>query len=309
MTVQALMNEWLEFHQKERMKRRTYKRYHDLIHIHILPHWKDRDIQTLQKQEIREFLIQQKTDGGTASQRQLSSATVNMILCVMKLAFSYACDVGYLEKNPCEQLKRAKSDSRSVEAFTVEEQRLLEHSIAESNDQRLHGILLCLYTGLRIGELLGLAWEDVDLERGMLSISKTVYRDTNENGEWELVVDTPKTRASRRIIPLPPYIAQMLREDQKKARSQYLVENKKGERMPIRSYQYLFRKLTERAGVRPLNFHALRHTFATRAIENGLDVRTVADIMGHQSASLTLNLYAHCMLEHKIQVMQKMPRV
>jgi integrase len=84
---------------------------------------------------------------------------------------------------------------------------------------------------------------------------------------------------------------------------------KKGERMSIRSYQYIFEKLTERAGVRKLNFHALRHTFATRAIECGMDIKTVADIMGHQNASITLNRYAHCMLDHKIEMMQKLPRI
>ena len=88
------------------------------------------------------------------------------------------------------------------------------------------------------------------------------------------------------------------------AKSSYVVENKKGEQMSIRSYQYIFEKLTERAGVRKLNLHSLRHTFATRAIECGMDIKTVADIMGHQNASIALNRYAHCMLDHKIEMMQ-----
>ena len=111
------------------------------------------------------------------------------------------------------------------------------------------------------------------------------------------------------MIPLPEYITDMLRQNYRSAKSPYIVENKKGERMSIRSYQYIFEKLTERAGARKLNFHALRHTFATRAIECGMDIKTVADIMGHQNASITLNRYAHCMLDHKIEMMQKLPRV
>lgn len=122
-------------------------------------------------------------------------------------------------------------------------------------------------------------------------------------------MDTPKTKASDRVIPLPEYITNMLRQDYVNAQTPYVVENKKGERMSIRSYQYMFAKLTERAGVRKLNFHALRHTFATRAIECGMDIKTVADIMGHQNASITLNRYAHCMLDHKIEMMQKLPRI
>lgn len=121
-------------------------------------------------------------------------------------------------------------------------------------------------------------------------------------------MDTPKTKSSDRVIPLPRYITEVLREDQKTAVTPYVVVNKKGEQMSVRSYQYIFERLTERAGVRKLNFHALRHTFATRAIECGIDIRTVADIMGHQNASLTLDRYAHCMMEHKMQMMQKIPR-
>ena len=87
------------------------------------------------------------------------------------------------------------------------------------------------------------------------------------------------------------------------AKSDYVIENKKGERMSIRSYQYMFEKLTERAGVRKLNFHALRHTFATRAIECGMDIKTLSEIMGHKNASITLNRYAHSMMDTKIEMM------
>jgi integrase len=207
------------------------------------------------------------------------------------------------------RVRRTKSEQKKIEAFTVEEQRAIEIEISYSDDRRLHGILLCLYTGLRIGELIGLTWNDVDLERGVIKITKTVYREKDESGTWQLCVDTPKTKASDRVIPLPEYITYMLRQDYETTQTSYVVENKKGERMSIRSYQYIFEKLIERAGVRKLNFHALRHTFATRAIECGMDIKTVADIMGHQNASITLNRYAHCMLDHKIEMMQKLPQV
>lgn len=309
MTTQNLLTEWLEIYQKEHIKARTYSRYQGLITMHIVPTLGERNISELGRREIQEFLTQQKKDGNMRNGEKLSATSTNMMLSVLNLAFEYACDMEYIEENPCVRVRRTKAETKKIEAFTIEEQRAIEKEIVSYNDRRLHGILLCLYTGLRIGELLGLTWNDVDLDRGVIKITKTVYREKDENGTWQVCVDTPKTKASDRVIPLPEYIVDMLRQDYETAKTLYVVENKKGERMPIRSYQYIFEKLTERAGVRKLNFHALRHTFATRAIECGIDIKTVADIMGHQNASITLNRYAHCMLDHKIEMMQKLQRV
>ena len=309
MTTQILLNEWLETYQKEHIKARTYSRYQGLISMHILPALGATNISELGRREIQEFLTQQKKDGNIRNGEKLSATSANMMLSVLNLAFEYACDMEYIEENPCLRVRRTKAETKKIEAFTVEEQRAIESEIARSDDRRLHGVLLCLYTGLRIGELLGLTWDDVDFTKGVIKITKTVYREKNENGMWQLCVDTPKTKASDRVIPLPEYINVLLSADQESAVTPYIVENKKGERMSIRSYQYLFEKLTERAGVRKLNFHALRHTFATRAIECGMDIKTVADIMGHKNASITLNRYAHCMLDHKIEMMQKLPRI
>ena len=309
MTTQNLLSEWLEKHKKEEIKARTYSRYQGLITMHIVPILGERNISELGRREIQEFLTQQKKDGNMRSGEKLSATSTNMMLSVLNLAFEYACDMEYVDENPCVRVRRTKSETKKIEAFTVEEQRVIEAEIAHSGDRRLHGVLLCLYSGLRIGELLGLTWNDVDLDRGVIKITKTVYREKDESGSWQLCVDTPKTKASDRVIPLPEYITNMLRQDYETAQTPYVVENKKGERMSIRSYQYMFEKLTERAGVRKLNFHSLRHTFATRAIECGMDIKTVADIMGHQNASITLNRYAHCMLDHKIEMMQKLPRV
>ena len=185
----------------------------------------------------------------------------------------------------------------------------MEEAIAAWEDRRLFGIRLCLYTGLRIGELLGLEWQDVDMEKGILHIQKTVYREKNAEGEWQLFVDRPKTAASERMVPLPGYLAEDLRIYRIGARSEFVIENKKAERMSIRSYQYLFERLTEKAGVRKLNFHALRHTFATRALECGMDIKTLSELMGHKNATITLNRYAHSMMDTKIAAMNKLEKL
>lgn len=309
MTINKLLVEWLETYQKDHIKSRTYRRYQGLIEMHIIPSLGECEISEIGRKEIQEFLLQQKKDGNIRNGEKLSATSTNMMLSILSLAFEYAYDMEYVKDNPCIKVRRTKVEAKKIEAFTIEEQRAIEQEIARSGDKRLHGILLCLYTGLRIGELLGLTWNDVDFESGIIKITKTVYREKNENGIWQLCVDTPKTKSSDRVIPMPDYITALLKEDRALSQTAYVVENKKGERMSIRSYQYIFEKITERAGVRKLNFHALRHTFATRAVECGMDIKTVADIMGHQNASITLNRYAHCMIEHKIQMMQRLPRV
>ena len=239
----------------------------------------------------------------------LSATSTNMMLSLLNLAFEYACDMEYIKENPCIRIRRARADTKKVEAFSTDEQRAVEAEIAKSGDRRLHGIILCLYTGLRLGELIALTWSDIDFKLGTLKVTKTAYRAQNEYGIWNLCIDTPKTESSERVIPLPKYITDMLSQDRDVAKTPYIVENKKAERMSIRSYQYLFERLTEKVGVRKLNFHALRHTFATRALECGMDIKTLSELMGHKNASITLNRYAHSMMDTKIAAMNKLEKL
>lgn len=309
MTTQTLLLEWLEKFQKEHIKARTYNRYQGLIEMHIVPALGDQDISSLSRRKIQNFLINQKKDGNMRSKETLSATSTNMMLSLLNLAFEYACDMEYIKENPCIRIRRARADTKKVEAFSTDEQRAVEAEIAKSGDRRLHGIILCLYTGLRLGELIALTWSDIDFKLGTLKVTKTAYRAQNEYGIWNLCIDTPKTESSERVIPLPKYITDMLSQDRDVAKTPYIVENKKAKRMSIRSYQYLFERLTEKAGVRKLNFHALRHTFATRALECGMDIKTLSELMGHKNASITLNRYAHSMMDTKIAAMNKLEKL
>lgn len=308
MTTNELMTAWLDRCERERVKPRTYSRYKGLIVQHILPELGDTQIDDLGRRQISEFLTAHQADGNLRGEA-LSATSTNLMLTVLNAAFTYACDMDLLPANPCDRIRRVPGPPSRVDAFTREEQRRLEEAIAVSEDRRLFGIRLCLYTGLRIGELLGLEWQDVDMEKGILHIGKTVYREKNAEGEWQLFVDRPKTAASERMVPLPGYLAEDLRIYRRGARSEFVIENKKAERMSIRSYQYLFERLTEKAGVRKLNFHALRHTFATRALECGMDIKTLSELMGHKNATITLNRYAHSMMDTKIAAMNKLEKL
>ncbi len=310
MTTTELLTEWMTNEQQERIKAQTYARYKGLIDLHIVPALGEQDISILTRRQISDFLTEKRHSGNRRYDGGLSPISINLMLSILNMAFDYAYDREYVENNPCDRVKRVPAiDRKHADAFTKEEQRKLEQTIEAEDDDRLFGIILCFYTGLRIGELLGLEWCDISEDCRILTISKTVYRGKDKNGEWQLCIDDPKTASSYRLIPLPQHISDHLCSLREKSNSRYVVQNKKGERMSIRSYQYIFERLTEKAGVRKLNFHAIRHTFATRALENGVDIKTLSDIMGHKDASITLNRYAHSMMDTKIEMMKRMTKI
>lgn len=306
MTVKELLFTWLDNYKKDRVKPRTYSRYQSIIELHLIPDLGDIPIENLKRRMIQDFLSKKKKDGNLRNGNTMSSSSANLMLTVLGMAFEYAIDMELCESNPCLRLKRIPDDCKQIEAFTRDEQKKIETFIRDSDDRRLFGILLGFYSGMRIGELIALEWGDIDFDKGIIHVNKTAYRDKSKAGKWEVCIDKPKTKSSERVIPLPACIVGLLKEYSMTAKSDYVVENKKGERMSIRSYQYIFEKLTEKAGVRKLNFHAIRHSFATRAIECGMDIKTLSEIMGHKNASITLNRYAHSMIDTKIAMMNKL---
>ena len=144
MTTEKLLTEWLETYQKEHIKARTYSRYHGIITTHILPMLGEREISDLGWRDIQEFLTQQKKEGNMRNGEKLSATSTNMMLSILNLAFEYACDMEYIEENPCVRVRRTKAETKKIEAFTIEEQRAIETEIARLDDKRLHGIRLCL---------------------------------------------------------------------------------------------------------------------------------------------------------------------
>ena len=201
-----------------------------------------------------------------------------------------------------------KPREKEVSCFSVAEQKKIERAIRESGKDRLFGIVLCLYIGLRIGELMALTWEDIDLQRGALSVNKTC-RDRWKNGQYLRQLDTPKTVSSKRIIPIPKQLLPYLRAIKKRSLSAFLISGKNGKNVPLRSYQKTFERLLKREDIPHKGFHALRHTFATRALECGMDVKTLSEILGHKNATITLNRYAHSLLEHKQEMMNKLGKL
>ena len=310
MKLNKLCEEWLETYQKDRVKIQTYVRYRCIINNCIRDSIGKKDIRRLNKRTIQDYITSLKRRTSPRTGKKLSTSTVNMCLTVLKMLFAYAVDCGLLKSDPTANVRGFSTKSNTgVKCFTIEEQIKIENYILQLNNDEWLGIVLDLYTGLRIGELLALRWEDVDFETGVLSVNKTVFTTTDGKGRWYTTLGTPKTSTSNREIPLSDHVLAMLEDVKSRSKSLYVVSRNNGEMMNQRLYRWRFNKMLDELGIRRLTFHALRHTFATRAIESGMDVKTLSEILGHTNASVTLNVYAHSMSAHKRQMMNQLTGV
>ena len=160
---------------------------------------------------------------------------------------------------------------------------------------------------MRIGELLALTWKDIDFGKGLLFVSKTCH-DGSDGCNHIRLIDSPKTVHSRRVIPLPKQILPLLKNLKKRSNCEYIIAD--GDKpVFVRSYQRTFELLLKKLGIVHKGFHSLRHTFATRALECGMDVKTLSELLGHKNATVTLNRYAHSLLEHKTDMMNRLGKL
>lgn len=166
------------------------------------------------------------------------------------------------------------------------------------------GILICICTGLRIGEICALKWEDVDLKTEVINIDHTIQRIYISTAKKsKVIISSPKTESSRRKIPIASELMPLLQ--QFKSNSDFYVISGEKKYIEPRTYRKFFKKMLNILKISKLKFHSLRHTFATQAIENGIDYKTVSEILGHASIGITLNLYVHPDLKHKKECLNK----
>lgn len=307
MTYKNWLNEWLTHYIKPSSKQRTFEQYSKVAQIHILPYLGDIELTDLTPFVLQKFITDLTTNGNKRTGKGLSPNFVKTILSVIQNSLKTAHLVGYLPEYSANKIKRPKIVEKQVECFSIQEQKKIEEAALSVKKDKYRGIILCLYTGLRIGELLALTWNDVDFEKSILSVTKTCH-DGNENGEHIRIIDTPKTENSRRQIPLSKTLVKMLKDMKRKSKCEFVIAD--GEKpVFIRSYQRTFELLLKKLKLPHKGFHSLRHTFATRALECGMDVKSLSEILGHKNATITLNRYAHSLWEHKAEMMNKLSKM
>ena len=307
MKYNVWFEEWLTHYIKPSSKQRTFEQYSKVAQIHILPYLGDIELTDLTPFVLQKFITDLTTNGNKRTGKGLSPNFVKTILSAIQNSLKTAHLVGYLPEYSANKIKRPKIIEKQVECFTIQEQKRIEGAALSAKKDKYRGIVLCLYTGLRIGELLALTWNDIDFEKSILSVTKTCH-DGNENGKHIRIIDTPKTENSRRQIPLSKTLIKMLKDMKKKSKCEFVIAD--GEKpVYIRSYQRTFELLLKKIGLPHKGFHSLRHTFATRALECGMDVKSLSEILGHKNATITLNRYAHSLWEHKSEMMNKLGKL
>lgn len=228
-----------------------------------------------------------------------SQSLQKSIICVANQILAFA-DREHSVCTPALRRPETEKTRTQAEPLSMTEQTSLLKYIYRETDKFSVAVLLCLYTGLRLGELCALKWTDIDEADMTLKVDRTVQRITVDGGRAKtaLVENNPKTMSSRRIIPLPREVLAPLMDLKAGQCYEHYVF---GGKLPLepRTMQYRFQKILEKSGINARNFHILRHTFATNGIENGMDIKALSEILGHSDVKITLNRYVHPTMDSK----------
>lgn len=308
-TMQVLCEKWLDEIQIF-VKQSTYARYRQIVDKHILPQIASLDVSKISNEQVSLFIRNKIINGRLDGKGGLSTKTIQDIFTILKQILSYGYKKGYAPLLDYDFIK-LKAEQNPFSVFTVNEQAQLVLYLRHNLSLETLGILICLYTGIRIGELCALTWNDIDMQNSILHINKTLQRiqntDENINTKTIIIIDKPKSNKSIRDIPIPQFLYQLLKKFSFKYQNEaYFLTGKINQYTEPRVMQYKFKIHLENAGLADRNIHALRHTFATRAVEQKMDVKTLSEILGHSSVKFTLERYVYSSYDLKIESMEKM---
>lgn len=304
MKVKELFELWLNKYTKPSVKLRTYVNYEYKILNFINPFIGELKLKSITDNLILDYVNELLSFKSNKTNKQLSINTINGIVQILKNGFLLAINLNLINKNPTLNIKLPKISQKEVTALTREEQKKIENYCLKSHRRNYLGIILCLYTGIRIGELLALSWDDIDFNKKLLYIRKTVYSIKKDN-QYKMVIDKPKTIKSNRVIPIPDKLLELLISSKKYSKSKYVITTNKNKMVETRSYQRSFKSILKKCNIKQYSFHSLRHTFATRALEIGVDIKTLSELLGHTDVNITLNRYVHSLFQYKIQEMDR----
>lgn len=324
-TVSDWLQEWLSTYALPTVKQSTYISYESYARLHLIPALGSTKLAALSGEQLQRFFNQKQKD-----KRPLSPKSLRNIYNMLHNCLNQAIMNGYLIRNPLMGVKLPSITKKEITILDRADQVALHRAANESGTPAAFGIVFTLSTGIRLGELLGLQWGDLDYVNHTIRIRRTVGRlqKVDDNGRLiakdagvpttEIVTRSPKSKTALRTIPLFPKVWDDLMlyhsKQQELLRTSGIAitpgtpifSTPLGLTYEPRTYEDLFKRTLKAAAIPDINFHALRHTFATRALEAGMDIKVLSSILGHAQASTTLNLYAHALPDHKKISMEKM---
>lgn len=286
------MNYWLCSVIKPKVKPSTFAQYYDRVHKHVIPSLGGIAVCKMSKTDVQEFI-------NRLEQKNLAASTIRNIAGTLFSAIKKARELSLLEEDPCLDIKLPENTNKKSAVLSRKEQLELEKKALASEDSVQLAVFLALYSGLRIGEICALKWKEIDLKQGTVTVERTLQRVRNvEGGDVKtlLIEGSPKSHKSRRTVPLPKGLTAYLKSFNKSTHLYVLS----GTAVPVepRRLRSQFKKLIAQTGL-DIHFHCLRHTYATRCLENHFDIQTISELLGHSNAGVTMDIYAHSAMEHK----------
>lgn len=283
------------------LKVSTIATYRNIIDTHIIPEAGNIKVTRFTQKEMECFAASiRSSEKGYSLSLSYSRSICALLLTILSYVRK---KYGYhmmLPENPISTEKKKQIQLPGENSLHKLEDYLVKHAA----DDTCLGILIAFHTGIRLGELCALTWENIDLEESVLSIKMSMQRTSGktETGKTEVVLQEPKSLTSLRSIPLPPVLLPFLVQ-YRQPDNCYVIRGKKKPFAEPRTVQYRFSKILRLCRIEDFHFHMLRHAFATRCIDMGFDVKSLSEILGHSNVQITMNLYVHSTMQRKKQLM------
>ena len=297
-TLKSIVAEWLKF-KKITLKESTYFRYIYMINQYIFPHFEDIKMKELETYDLNIFVAQLM---GT-----LKPTSIKNVISLLKSILYYS-EKRYGYKFNFDFVAMPKVHKNELRVLSPREKTKLEKYCLNNNTLKHLGIIICLNTGLRIGEICALKWDCIDLEKRVLKVRYTMQRIYNKIEKHStVVIDTPKSETSLRTIPISTKLYNILKPLKKYySKNSFFLTGSADKFIEPRTYQRMFEKCMNDCKIRDLHFHGLRHSFASECINIGMDTKSLSEVLGHNDIKTTLQTYVHSSFKSKKRFLERL---
>ena len=281
------------------VKESTLAKYMGVYERYLKPKYGEVLLNKITAASVSDYMTSLACDGGKRK-RGLSPKTISDTLGVLKSILHFARDNEFLVNDSALRTPGPKDKAKNLRVLSLSEQKQIVSYIKEKPSPSNIGILLSLFSGIRVGELCALTWEDINLKENTMHIHQTMQRlpdRSSSKQKTKIVVTSAKSVCSDRLVPFPEIVASCIQDLEEQ--SGFFLTGTMSKYIEPRTMEYRFKKLLERCGIEHVCFHTLRHTFATRCIEIGIDAKCVSEILGHSGITITLNRYVHPSMQSK----------